>query len=70
MMKTITMNRREVERLYALFNQLNESGDHGSVTLSQKNSNGIGSVLTATFIVTHKDEEGEFTVIISDESDW
>jgi len=69
-MKTISMNRREVERLYELFNRLHESGDHGSVTLAQDNSSGIGSILTATFVVTHSGEEGQLTVNISDESNW
>ena len=69
-MNTINLNRREVERVYELFNRLNESGDIGSVILIQEDTNGIGSVLTATFYVTHKDEEGEFTVSITDEKDW
>ena len=68
--KTIKLNRREVERLYDLFNTLHETGNYGVATLAQINDNGIGSMLTATFVVTHKEIEGEFTVTISDESDW
>ena len=68
--KTIKLNRREVERLYDLFNTLHETGNYGVVTLAQINDNGMGSMLTATFVVTHKEIEGEFTVTISDESDW
>ena len=69
-MNKINLNRREVERLYRLFNKMHESDDFCSVRLEQEGSNGIGSVLTATFCVTHKHEEGEFTVTITDESDW
>jgi hypothetical protein len=69
-MNKITLSRREIEKLYLLFNRLNESSEYGSVTLSEEGGNGIGGVLTATFCVTHKDVEGEFTVTITDENDW
>jgi hypothetical protein len=69
-MNKITLSAREIEKIYQLFNKMNESSDYGSVTLKTEGDNGIGSVLTATFIVTHKDVEGEFTVTITDESDW
>jgi len=69
-MNKINLNRREIERVYELFNQMNESGDIGSVILIQEDTNGIGSSLTATFYVTHKHEEGEFTVDITNEKDW
>jgi hypothetical protein len=67
---TIRLNRREIEKLYKLYDTMNESDDYGSVTLTQTNTNEIGSELTATFYVTHKEVEGEFTVTITDESDW
>ena len=67
---TITLNQREVNRLKELFDLLNESEGYGSVTLDQHADSGIGSVLTATFIVTHREIEGEFTVTITDESNW
>ncbi len=67
---TITLNQHEVNRLKELFDLLNESKDYGSVTLDQYGDNGIGSVLTATFIVTHREIEGEFTVTITDENSW
>ena len=70
MKQTISMNRREVERLLELFNLLNESGDFGVVTLCQERGNGIGNGLTATFTVTQREIEGEFTTTITDESDW
>jgi len=69
-MNKITLSAREIEKIHQLFNKMNESSDYGSVTLTTEGGNGIGSVLTATFIVTHKDVEGEFTVTITDESDW
>jgi len=69
-MNKITLNAREIEELYQLFNKMNESSDYGSVVLATEGNNGIGDVLTATFIVTHKETEGEFTVTITDESDW
>lgn len=69
-MKTINLNRREVDRLKELFDLLHETGNFGSVVLAQQGDNGIGTVLTATFVVTHKEVEGEFTVTISDEDNW
>lgn len=67
---TIRLNHREVNRLKELFDILNESREYGSVTLDQYSQNEIGTVLTATFVVTHKDIDGEFTVTITDESHW
>ena len=67
---TVRLSRRELEKLYKLFDVMNESEDYGSVTLAQTGDNGIGTTLTATFYVTHKETEGEFTVTITDESDW
>ena len=69
-MNIIKLNRREVEKLYNLFNTMNECDDYGYVTLEQTIDNGIGTNLKATFCVTHKETEGEFTVTITDESDW
>ena len=69
-MDTIRLNRRELTRISAIFDELYENLDHGSVVLASQGDNGIGSVLTATFVITHNDIEGEFTVTISDESDW
>ena len=70
LMNKITLLARELEKIHQLFNKMNESSDYGSVTLATEGNNGIGSVLTATFYVTHKDVEGEFSVTITDESDW
>ena len=67
-MNTITLNRREIEKLWELFNTLQP--ERGSVTLAQQGNSGIGTVLTATFVVQHHQVDGEFTVTISDESNW
>lgn len=67
---TITLNQHEVNRLKELFDLLNESEGYGSVTLDQYGDNGIGSVLTATFVVTHREIDGEFTVTITEENSW
>lgn len=63
---TITLNQHEVNRLKELFDLLNESKDYGSVTLEQHGD----SVLTATFVVTHREIDGEFTVTITEENSW
>jgi hypothetical protein len=70
MKNTISLDRREVERLHELFNLLTETENFDSVTLRQQADNGIGSVLTATFTVMHKGIEGEFTVAITDQGHW
>lgn len=67
---TIRLNRREVDRLKELFDLLNQSKDFGSVVLDQHSENEIGSVLTATFVIEHKEVDGEFTVTITNELDW
>jgi len=69
-MNKITLNARELRELLGLFNEINESQDNSTVSLEQSHESGIGSVLTATFCITHKGHEGDFTVVISDESDW
>ena len=67
---TIRLNRREVDRLKELFDLLNQSKDFGSVVLNQYGENEIGSLLTATFVIEHKEVDGQFTVTITDENDW
>ena len=69
-MNKIVLNSEAVERLYKLFNTLNESKDFGHVALESEGNNGIGDVITATFYVTHKEVKGEFKVTIIDENDW
>lgn len=69
-MNKIVLNVEAVERLYKLFNTVNESKDFGHVALESEGTNGIGDTITATFYVTHKEIKGEFRVIITDENDW
>jgi hypothetical protein len=69
-MNKITLSAREIDKIYQLFIKMNESSEYGTATLTTEGDNGIGSVLTVTFCVNHKGVEGEFTVTITDESDW
>ena len=69
-MSKITLNAREIQKIYDLFNKMNESSDYGTIELEQSEGTGIGSILTATMIVTHRDVEGDFTVTITDEMEW
>lgn len=69
-MNKIVLNVEAVERLYKLFNTLNESKDFGHVTLESEGDNGIGDTITATFDIIHKDIDGQFKVTITDENDW
>lgn len=69
-MNKIILNKVAIDRLYKLFNKLNESKDFGHVVLESEGDNGIGDVITATFYIKHKDVDGEFTVTISGEDEW
>jgi hypothetical protein len=68
--KTIHLNRAEINRLQELMDTLYKDKKWGSVVLGVQGESGIGSVLTATFIIEHEGIDGEFTVTISDERDW
>ena len=68
--QTIRLNQRELHRLVELFDSLNQQKEYGSVTLAQHGDNGIGQVLTATFVIEHRDVDGEFTVTITDQENW
>jgi len=68
--QTIRMNKRELHRVVELFDRFNQQKEYGSVTLAQHGDNGIGQVLTVTFVIEHKDVDGEFTVTITDEGSW
>jgi hypothetical protein len=70
MMTKIQLNRKEIQKLSELFDKMNECDSYGTVTLTQEGDNGIGTTLKATFYVTHKDVEGEFTIDITTEEDW
>ena len=69
-MNIIRLNRRELNRVLELLNLFNDTGDYGYVELVQESDSGIGSVLTAKFIIEHKEVNGEFTVVITDEEQW
>ena len=70
-MNTIRLCKREVERIRELFDTIHQTGDVGFVTITQDAENsGIGYELRATFQITHKDTDGEFTVTITDHNDW
>lgn len=69
-MHRIRLTARELQKIYDMFQKMNESSDYGSITLESSDENEIGSVLKATMYVTHKDVEGDFTVTITDENDW
>jgi len=68
--KTIHLNRAEINRLQELMDTLYKDKKWGNVVLGVQGDNGIGSVLTATFIIQHDGIDGEFTVTISDEGNW
>ena len=70
LMNKITLNARELQKIYDLFNKMADSKDFETIELEQSESTGIGFVLKATMYVTHQEVEGEFTVTISDEIDW
>lgn len=70
-MTTIRLSKRELERIRELFDTFHTTGNVAFVTLTQDSAeSGIGYELRATFLVTHKDTDGEFTVTITDYNDW
>ena len=69
-MNTIRLNRRELNRILELLNLFNDTGEYGYVELTQESGSGIGSLLTAKFNIEHKEVDGEFTVVITDEEHW
>ena len=70
-MNTIRLCKREIERIKELFDTIHTTGNVGFVTLTQHDEeSGIGYELKATFQITHKDTDGEFTVTITDHRDW
>jgi len=70
-MTTIRLSKRELERIKELFDTIHTTGNVGFVTLTQDSEDsGIGYELKATFLIRHKDTDGEFTVTITDHNDW
>lgn len=68
-MSKIVLTKRELKEVFELFEKMHET-DYATVTLERANECEIGSNLTATIYITHKDVEGNFTVTITDETDW
>jgi hypothetical protein len=66
----IRLNEREIDRVHDLFHRMNTAGNFGSVVLTVDGETEIGSRLKATFYIEHEDVDGDFTVTITDESDW
>jgi hypothetical protein len=72
-MNKITLNARELQDIMDMFNKINEPTrctEFESIILEQSGESGIGSILKATMNIRHKEVEGEFTVIITDEGNW
>ena len=70
-MNTIRLCKRELERIKELFDTIHQTGNVGFITLTQDaEDSGIGYELRATFQITHKDTDCEFTVTITDHRDW
>jgi len=69
-MNKITLNARELQKIYDLFNKMTDSKDFETIELEQSESDGIGSILKATMYIKHREVEGKFTVTISDEMEW
>lgn len=69
-MTEIRLTGRELNRIYELYEKISKGAEWESVTLRTMNGSGIGSILTATFIIEHKEIDGDFTVTITDETNW
>jgi Ca2+-binding EF-hand superfamily protein len=61
-MSKLTLTPKEIKKLYEMFNTLHETEDYGTIELNELDD----STITATFSVTHREVEGEFTVILSE----
>ena len=69
-MNTVRLNRHELNRILELLNLFNDTGDYGYVEIVQESDSGIGSLLTAKFNIEHREVDGEFSVVITDEGHW
>ena len=70
-MNEIYINRREVEKILAVMKELDPEGTViGNSKLTSDSESGIGSTLTLTVPLKVGSQNGEYTVVISDESDW
>ena len=62
----IFLTRHQLNRIHELFIKMVDPNDQSTVTLKHASD----SFLTATFFVKHRDEDGEFTVTISNTENW
>ena len=70
-MNEIYINRREVEKILAVMKELDpENTMIGNSKLTSEGESGIGNTLTLTVPLKVGSQNGEYTVVISDESDW
>ena len=68
------LRHEELKKLIALVEELNPPDttmlQAGTVKVSIDSSSGIGSIVKATIPIKQGDRWGEWTTIITDESDW
>ena len=70
-MNEIYVNRREIETILAVMKELDPEGLMiGNSKLTAEGESGIGSTLTLTMPLKVGSQNGEYTVVISDESQW
>ena len=70
-MNEIYINRREIEKILAVMNELDPEGVMvGNSKLTAEGGSGIGTTLTLTMPLKVGNQDGEYTVVISDEADW
>lgn len=70
-MNEIYINRREIETILAVMKELDpENIMIGNSKLTSEGESGIGTTLTLTMPLKVGSQNGEYTVVISDESQW
>jgi hypothetical protein len=71
MKNEITLNCRELKRIQSIAEEIygTDPNDWASIRINMDSCE-IGSTVTATYNLVHKDLVGEFTVTITDEENW
>lgn len=70
-MNEIYVNRREIEKILSVMKELDPEGTMiGNSKLTSEGESGLGSTLTLTMPLKVGSQDGEYTVVISDEADW
>lgn len=70
-MNEIYINRREIETILAVMKELDPEGVMvGNSRITSEGESGLGSTLTLTMPLKVGSQNGEYTVVISDESHW